>query len=394
MSEELDWTSLFEEMKELGIKPDAPRLSNAVTQDTRLRESFKEINNFVRKEGRIPEASKGMIERALRKRLSEFRTNPEKATAVRDLDEFSLLPQDVSQEDDSIWSNISQLIPCNDICRDIFDTGKLLQRRSQPDYIATRKQCKDFERFMPLFAQCHEDLENKHRHIIRLAGSHAQQSITSGCFVLIGRLLAYVAGANDAFVQGDRTNSRLRIIFENGRECDMLYRSLLTALYKDGALISKYDEEELVMCAEEECENESLESCGIIYILRSASEKSEIRAIPNLFKIGVTTTDVENRIRNARNEATYLMDDVKIVQTFTCYNINVHKLETLIHRFFDTCKVELDVVDKGGYICHPREWYSVPISVIQQAVSMIIDGSIVNYRYDRSTQRIRPKRED
>lgn len=382
MAEELDWSGLFEEMKELGIKPEAPKQSNVVTQDTRLRMSFEEIVNFVRKEGREPEIKKGIRERSLAKRLTEFRTNPEKTAAVRDLDVLNLLPH-VEEE---TWSNSDEELLTQLASNDIFDTSILPQRKAQPDYVANRKPCKDFDKFRSLFEQCHSDLEYNNRHIIRITGSHAQQSINVGSFALIYGLLAYVAESNEEFVQGDRKNRRLRVIFENGKECDMLYRSLLSALYRDGFLISEYDEKELVLYAEEE--EQKIEPRGFIYILRSASQKPEIAAIPNLFKIGVATTSVEERIKNAKNETTYLMDDVKIVQTFACYDINVRKLEALIHRFFAICQVDLDVTDKDGFICHPHEWYSVPISVIQQAISMIVDGSIVNYRYDKERERI------
>ncbi len=382
MAEELDWSGLFEEMKELGIKPEAPKQSNVVTQDTRLRMSFEEIVNFVRKEGREPEIKKGIRERSLAKRLAEFRTNPEKTAAVRDLDVLNLLPH-VEEE---TWSNSDEELLSQLASNDIFDTSILPQRKTQPDYVANRKPCKEFEKFRPLFEQCHSDLEYNNRHIIRITGSHAQQSINVGSFALIYGLLAYVAESNEEFLQGDRKNRRLRVIFENGKECDMLYRSLLSALYRDGFLISEYDEKELVLYAEEE--EQKIEPRGFIYILRSASKKPDIAAIPNLFKIGVATTSVEERIKNAKNETTYLMDDVKIVQTFACYDINVRKLESLIHRFFAICQVDLDVTDKDGFICHPHEWYSVPISVIQQAISMIVDGSIVNYRYDKERERI------
>ncbi len=385
MAEELDWSGLFEEMKELGIKPEAPKQSNVVTQDTRLRMSFEEIVNFVRKEGRKPEIKKGIRERSLAKRLAEFRTNPEKTAAVRDLDVLNLLPH-VEEE---TWSNSDEELLTQLASNDIFDTSILPQRKAQPDYVANRKPCKEFEKFRPLFEQCHSDLEYNNRHIIRITGSHAQQSINVGSFALIYGLLAYVAESNEEFLQGDRKNRRLRVIFENGKECDMLYRSLLSALYRDGFLISEYDEKEFVLYAEEE--EQKIEPRGFIYILRSASKKPDIAAIPNLFKIGVATTSVEERIKNAKNETTYLMDDVKIVQTFACYDINVRKLESLIHRFFAICQVDLDVIDKDGFICHPHEWYSVPISVIQQAISMIVDGSIVKYRYDKERVRVVPK---
>ena len=382
MAEEVDWARLFEEMKELGMKPEAPKQSHVATQDTSLRRSFEEIICFVRREGRKPEVNKGIRERALAKRLAEFRTNPEKAAAVRDLDEFELLPR----ADGTTWNQADEELLSQLAASDIFDTGMLPQRKGQPDYIANRKTCKAFERFRALFEECHADLEYNHRHIIRIAGSRAQQSIRVGSFALIYGLLAYVAESQEEFVQGDRKNRRLRVIFENGMECDMLYRSLLSALYKDGFLISEYDPKELELHAEEE--EEKTEPRGFIYILRSASTKPEITAIPNLFKIGVATTTVEERIKNAKNETTYLMDEVKIVQTFACYDINVRKLESLIHRFFACCQVTLDVTDKDGCICHPHEWYSVPISVIQQAIGMIVDGTIVNYRYDKESERI------
>lgn len=385
MAEELDWADLFEEMKELGIQPEAPKQGNIVTQDTKLRISFEEIVNFIRKEGREPEIKKGMRERSLAKRLAEFRTNPEKASAVRDLDVLNLLPH----AEDLAWSHTDEALLSQLASSDIFDTGILPQRKNQPDYVANRKPCKDFDQFRPLFEQCHTDLECNKRRIIRIAGSNVQQSINAGRFALIYGLLAYVAEANEEVVPGARKNWRLRVIFENGKECDMLYRSLLSALYRDGFLISEDEGKELVLHAEEEAGK--IEPRGFIYILQSASKKKEIAEIPNLYKIGVSTTSVEERIRNAKNETTYLMDDVKILQTFACYDVNVKKLESLIHRFFAICQVVLDVTDKDGAICHPHEWYSVPISVIQQAVSMIIDGSILDCYYDKERERIVPK---
>lgn len=386
MPENLDWSTLFEEMQALGIQPDAPKQSRVVTADTTLRTSFLDIVTFIKKEGREPEVRKGIKERALATRLAEFRTNPEKAAAVQDLDELHLLPV----VDNSTWGNVDQEMLSQMASNDIFDLSILPQKKSQPDYIANRKPCKDFEQFRHLFEECHEELEKHQRHIIRITGSNAQQSIGVGSFALVYGLLAYVAEVDDEFrTQDDRKNRRLRVIFENGNECNMLQRSLLSALYRDGFLISMSDEEELTLCAgEPEDEETKTEPNGFIYILRSASSNTSITSIPNLFKIGVTTSTVEERIKNAKNEPTYLMADVKIVQTFSCHNINVHKLESLIHRFFAIAQVDLDVVDKNGVVSHPHEWYSVPISVIQQAIGMILDGSVTKYRYDKERQRI------
>jgi len=384
MSEELNWKDVFREMEELGIKPEAPKQSAAPTQDTRLRTSFKEIVDFVRKEGRKPEKRKGVRERALAMRLAEFCTNPEKAVAVQDLDCFGLLPQ----SDGDLWGSEDEEMLSSLVASDIFDTSPLPQRKAQPDYVANRKPCKDFGQFESLFEQCKADLEQNHRHIVRIVGSHAQQSIGKGSFAIVYNLLAYVADEEEEYkTQDARKNRRLRVIFDNGTECDMLYRSLLSALYRDGMLISEYEDKELTLQAEGNG-TETRKPAGFIYILSSASDAPYIKAVPNLFKIGVTTTTVESRIKNAKNEPTYLMADVKIVETFACFDINMHKLEALIHRFFAICQVDLEVTNAEGVVCRPHEWYSVPISVIRQAIDLIMDGSIVNYLYDKKNQRI------
>jgi len=79
--------------------------------------------------------------------------------------------------------------------------------------------------------------------------------------------------------------------------------------------------------------NNEDEAAGFIYILRSKSDKPEIKELNNLFKIGFSKTSVEERIKNASLEPTYLMADVKIVMAYQCYNMNPQKLEKLVHGF-------------------------------------------------------------
>jgi len=72
---------------------------------------------------------------------------------------------------------------------------------------------------------------------------------------------------------------------------------------------------------------------GCIYVLKSEGKKEEITSIENLFKIGYLTTAVEERIKNAENEVTYLRASVKIGSSCQCFNMNAKKFEKLIYNF-------------------------------------------------------------
>jgi hypothetical protein len=127
---------------------------------------------------------------------------------------------------------------------------------------------------------------------------------------------------------------------------------------------------------------------GFIYILKSKSTKREIKEIQNLYKIGYSTVAVEERIKNASQEPTYLMADVHIVMTYKCFNMNPQKLEQLLHNFFGKACLNIDVFDKEGNRHTPREWFIAPLDVIEQAAHLIVSGEIINYRYDSENEEI------
>jgi hypothetical protein len=70
------------------------------------------------------------------------------------------------------------------------------------------------------------------------------------------------------------------------------------------------------------------------------------------------------------------------------YNLNPQKLEQLLHTFFAQACIELDVFDGEGKRYTPREWFAVPRHIIETAVELLINGEIVNYRYDHARQEI------
>lgn len=120
---------------------------------------------------------------------------------------------------------------------------------------------------------------------------------------------------------------------------------------------------------------------GMIYVLRSLSKDSEIAAIPNLYKIGFTTTPLEARIANAKNEPTYLCADVKVIATWRVYNVKSSTFEALIHKLFDCVQLQVTIDGKK-----PKEWFVVPLNVIEQAVTYIINGKSI--AYDKNIEQI------
>ena len=96
----------------------------------------------------------------------------------------------------------------------------------------------------------------------------------------------------------------------------------------------------------------------------------------------MTGGDVAKRIANAKVDATFLLADVEIVATYTLYNINRTKLENVIHRIFDSARLEIEIKDRFGNPVIPREWFLVPRFVIDDAVEKIKDGSITDFLYD------------
>lgn len=186
-----------------------------------------------------------------------------------------------------------------------------------------------------------------------------------------------------------RRDGRTRVIFENGTESNMLYRSLYKALLDNGKAVS----ENMDHVGENFIEGfnnvtDQDHSVGYIYVLKSKSDNPQIKSIHHLYKIGFSKAKVEERIKNACQEPTYLMSDVSIVMTYKCYNLNPQKLELLMHNFFGSSCLNVDIIDKKGQRHTPREWFIAPLEIIDEAVRLIISEEIINYKYDGEKEEI------
>ena len=250
-------------------------------------------------------------------------------------------------------------------------------KKQKADEIARRKPCENFYEYAGLFQQVHKDLKEGRRNLIRFKESNLQEKV----FFIADGIMGYVDQLdveNRQIKDRIRKDGRSRVIYEDGTESNILFRTIGKNITKNGYVVTELnDGKELAGISCEQNITEGDEAQGWIYILRSKSENEEIASVENLYKIGFTTTPVEQRISNAKNESTYLMADVEVVSTYKVYNINVQKLEYLLHQFFSTARFHVKV---GNAV--PEEWFVVPLPIIRQAISKFVDGSIVGYIYN------------
>ena len=379
----------------LGLLTIKPTNSSVRNEDERLVASFQEINIFFEQNNCEPELGGGIQEHQLYSRLKSIRENPLKMEMLKVHDKYGLLdftPKEITSLDDVINDDVLGIL--GDDNTGLFDLKHVtkFKERESTDFVAKRKPCRDFNNYESKFKQIQTELKSGKRKLI----DFKLDNLREHCYYVHNGILLFVEKINitrKEHYKPDgtrvREDGRTRCIFENGTESNMLKRSIEKILYINGKVVS----ENADMTNEEFFEkfsniNDEDREAGFIYILKSKSSKQEIKEINNLFKIGFSKGSVEERVRNASQEPTYLMADVKIVMAFKCYNMNPHKLEQLVHGFFGNSCLNVDVTDLNGNRHTPREWFIAPLHVIEQAIHYIIAGAIIKYRYDDVTEEI------
>lgn len=362
-------------------------VSQAKNKDERLVASFAEINDFFEKNSREPEQGGGIQEHQLFSRLKGIREDKEKIEMLKKYDKFKLLNELEKLEsiEDVFNSDPLGLLSEDE---DIFVLKNVSHpsQRESTDFVARRKKCEDFEKYENIFRECHADLKAGRRELVKFNENH----IVEGSFFVLSGVLLFVEKISEIkFDKFGKKDGRTRIIFENGTESNMLFRSLSKGIYESGSSVSQNKDEVHEKFQEYFGEiSEEDKELGFIYILKSKSENPKIREIKNLYKIGYSVTPVEERIKNSVNEVTYLMSEVRIVMTFKCYNVNPQKFENLLHNFFGKSCLNIDIFDKNGVRHTPREWFVAPLSIIERAVHLIVSGEIIKYKYDPEFEEI------
>ncbi len=366
-----------------------PKVSTNRDESKIVIEHFNRILDFYDKNGREPNKDNDRAERTLANILQSIRDDKNQIAVVKELDKIGLLNNNDILEQDINLDEINDLdddpfgLLGNDD-NDIFTLKHVTIEKDMPDYIARRKPCKDFDTYKSLFKNCHQNIIDKKRTVKEY---RSEKHIQEGVFFILGGVVGYIEniGKSKATNQKTVTNARLKCIFENGTQSDMLLRSLSAGLYKDGKIISQLNEE--IENNLSQINNED-ELNGYIYILQSKSDDEVIRNINNLFKIGYSTITVDERIKNAKNEPTYLMADVQKVASYQCYNMNTQKFEQLLHQFFGSSCLDIKITGNDNQEHTPREWFIAPLSVIKQAVNLLINGEIIYYKYDDNLMEI------
>ncbi len=365
-------------------------------REERIIAGFEEIQRFVKKQGRAPQHGENLdiFERLYAVRLDRLRALEECRSLLAPLDHNGLLSSaeivavGSELDDDGLLAELEGAAGADSIT-ELRHVRKSADKRAAEE-IANRTVCEDFEKYKPLFEQVKRELKSGIRHTlpVQTMDEIKMAEIQKGeCFIVQGQM-AYVAEVGEDFrTQYDRRDSRLRVIYDNGTESNLLMRSFQRALHRDaaGRLITNPDTGPLF--AGEPADNDL--ASGTIYVLRSKSDHPVVTANRDvLHKIGVTGGKVETRIANANLDPTFLMADVEVVATYELYNINRIKLENLIHRLFDLAQLDIQIRDRFGNPVKPREWFLVPLFVVNEVVERIKDGTITQYVYDPTAARL------
>lgn len=354
-----------------------------------LLQNFEEIVNFFEENNREPKKSSSDIyEFQLYCRLNAIRNNSEMVKELKDFDMYGLLQGNGVSSitlDDILGDDPLNLLG-GELDGSIFDLRHVKKsERISPEYISRRKFCQDFDIYRPMFETVHKCLENGTRKL----ALYKSEELKPERFYVLGGVVLYlksVEGDTSTYDyksgQRDRYDGRTVCIFDNGTTSDMLFRSLDKALQKEGYAITEYQD---VSQVAEPVEEKDVAK-GYVYVLRSRHTK--LKNVPDIYKIGSTTTSVSERIKNAVNEPTYLYAGVDVVEVYRCFNMGARELEDRLHSFFDKVRLNINIPDERGVVISPREWFCVNRDVISEAVDKILKGQIENYVYDPTSRLI------
>ncbi|MCC6765242.1 MAG: GIY-YIG nuclease family protein [Deltaproteobacteria bacterium] len=363
-------------------------------REERVIAGFEEIQRFVEKHDRAPQhgEDRDIFERLYAVRLDRLRTLPNCRTLLASLDHQGLLDgatrvgEGLADYDvDKLAAELGSTTTPDDIT--VLRHVRTSADKRAAEEIADRKRCEDFETFKPLFDRVEADVRTGLRQAQPIEAG--RRVIDAGDFFVLDGIILYIAEVGEPLkTTAGEVDRRLRAVFANGTESNLLLRSLQRAFYNDPAARRLVSPESGQLSFGGELEADDVES-GTIYVLRSLSDHPYVAEHRDLIhKIGVTGSKVETRIADAEHDATYLLAKAEVVATYKLAGINRTRMENLFHRLFGSARLNITINDRFGRPVQPQEWFLVPLFVIDEAVERIKDGTITNYVYDPNTARL------
>lgn len=361
---------------------------------------FEAINAFIDQNGFAPGSMENgrepsLQEYSLEGNLETFREDESYRTILSAFDRHGLLGPaavgaPVPTTLDAILASDDALLssPADDIF-DLKHVASAPTLKASPDDVARRRPCPDFERFAPIFAELKSELASGKRITKRF---EREASVVPGSSFILNGIIAYVTDVDSLQRRRNDRETRIRVIFDNGMEGNHLLRSFARMLYDDDngrQIIETAPEVAGPLFSGIPDVGDFGPVKGTVYIVESLSEDPTIVALRGrLYKIGFTTQDVAKRLADVEKDPTFLCAKVNLRATFET-NFYPKKLEQLLHQFFAHAKLQVEVI--LGRPVVPKEWFVVPLDVVEETVKRILDRSIVNYRYDSVSRKILPR---
>jgi hypothetical protein len=382
-------------LAELGVEAETKKSGSRTPREERIIAGFEEIQRFVDKHGRMPQhgEDRDIFERLYAVRLDRIRELEECRALVEPMDRQGLLTAEAQTavgeiDDDELLAQLGVEASGSEEDITTLRHVRSSEEKRAAEEIANRQRCEDFEQFRPIFERVQDELSSGLRQTRRF---ERKSEIAPGRFYILGGQKAYVASMDKPYInEHGYTEARLRVVFDNGTESNLLMRSFQKALQQDPAGRRIIEPSAGPLFSGESQEGD--EPSGVVYVLRSKSENPVVAANRDiLHKIGVTGGDVPRRIVNARLDPTFLLADVEVVATYELYNIARSRLENLIHRIFGAARLDIEIKDRFGHPVVPREWFLVPLFVIDEAIERIKDGTIMSYSYDPATASLKQR---
>ena len=375
-------------LEELGVEVEVKKAAQYTKEEERVIAGFEEIQRFAEEHGRSPQhgEDKDIFERLYAVRLDRLNELGSCHELLQPMDRQGLLnagadsasDHEVEMDDDALLEALGVEAQSGSV-EELKYVRPSKEIRAAEE-VAQRERCEDFDQYKELFDQVKEDLEAGTRQMIRCDN---KTDVKIGDLLVLKGQTAYIANGGEKFRdQNGKTDRRLRVIFSNATESNMLQRSFQKRLWEDDTARRITTPSDLGPMFTDQVVEEDRAS-GTIYVLRSQSESSFIKEHRELIhKIGFTNGSVEKRIADAANEPTYLLADVEVVKTYKLYNLNANKLENLFHKLFACAKLDIEMKDRFGKPYKPREWFLVPLEAIMEAVELLKDGTLSDYVYD------------